>query len=386
MATPKPGEIRCPTCHRSTVPAAFCTQCGSAIPGGAVARPRGLDREELQERIRARRSSDDPYRRGGPAGAAGVAGGAAAGAGAYQPYRPEPEDAAARASDQAVEPPRIDNYREAPARGEAVAEPPPYAPLPDQRSYDKPDDEPVVEPVVEPPPYVPPRSEAAAAAPRIDNYDDDSYELDEDLYPYADDDEPRGPGAGPIAILAILAIGVLALLGGAFLGGFLGGDEDGVGSNLSSPTPSVLASPVETPAASTTPLPGASQSGPANASGQPSEGPRVFPDGFVAEAQPCATEPTSPDCGSSGAVNSGTVYILVSFRNGTAADVIGVNVVSEDGAPVGGGDIELRQINCTASCAGWTYFRFVDLEAGEYTVNVTRNGEPANSTGFRSEP
>ena len=83
MATPKPGEIRCPTCHRSTPPAAFCTQCGSAIPTDARIRPRGMDRDELQERIRARRSGGEPYRRGGPLEEEA----------AFERFEPEPEDA-----------------------------------------------------------------------------------------------------------------------------------------------------------------------------------------------------------------------------------------------------------------------------------------------------
>src|SRR5690606_25363137 len=45
--------------------------------------PRGMDRDELQERIRARRSGGEPYRRGGTADEEG---------GAYQRFEPEPED------------------------------------------------------------------------------------------------------------------------------------------------------------------------------------------------------------------------------------------------------------------------------------------------------
>ena len=110
MATPKPGEIRCPTCHRSTPPAAFCTQCGSAIPPDARTRPRGMDRDELQERIRARRSGGDPYRRGSvddtPV--------------AYGRYEPDPTDADARrpgAADQ----PRTDHLDDTPGAPAAAA-------------------------------------------------------------------------------------------------------------------------------------------------------------------------------------------------------------------------------------------------------------------------
>ena len=90
MATPKPGEIRCPTCHRSTPPAAFCTQCGSAIPSDARIRPRGMDRDELQDRIRARRSGGDPYRRGGAV---------EDDHGGYERFEPDPIDTQARRPD-----------------------------------------------------------------------------------------------------------------------------------------------------------------------------------------------------------------------------------------------------------------------------------------------
>src|SRR4029079_6849915 len=59
----------------------------TAIPASFRARPRGLDREELQDRIRVHRPGDAAFRRGSTVGEA-----AAAGQSAYQPFQPEPED------------------------------------------------------------------------------------------------------------------------------------------------------------------------------------------------------------------------------------------------------------------------------------------------------
>src|SRR5688572_22876711 len=111
MATPKPGEIRCPTCHRSTPPAAFCTQCGSSIPSDARARPRGLDRDELQDRIRARRSGGDPYRRGAAT---------EDDYGAYERFEPRPEDAQAQYGPQPSAR-RIDYFEEREGGGGAAS-------------------------------------------------------------------------------------------------------------------------------------------------------------------------------------------------------------------------------------------------------------------------
>ncbi len=118
MPTPKPGQIRCPTCSRSTPPAAYCTQCGSPIPVSVRARPRGLDREELEERVRGRRPEEAPFRRGTEPDPSDV----------YQPFTPEPEDALAvrETEGSEPEPPRVDNappdlYESPPA---AVGAPP----------------------------------------------------------------------------------------------------------------------------------------------------------------------------------------------------------------------------------------------------------------------
>src|SRR5437773_457626 len=144
MSTPLPGQIRCPTCHRSTPPAAFCTQCGTAIPASARSRPRGLDREELQDRIRVHRPGDAAFRRGAPVGE-----GLAQGSSPYQPFRPEPEDELVLQApgEPAEAAPHVDNtppgFDDRP-----VAPPPVIAPVPS--------------PVAPPPAVVP---EAAAPTP-----------------------------------------------------------------------------------------------------------------------------------------------------------------------------------------------------------------------------
>jgi hypothetical protein len=380
MATPKPGEIRCPTCHRSTPPAAFCTQCGSAIPTDARIRPRGMDRDELQERIRARRSGGEPYRRGGTADEEA----------AYERFEPEPDDvrvqrgrradaqrsdhlaegaaaaAAAGAAAQASEPtPRADLTRD---RDEWTA---PVTPPPaDPRSA-----EPAPEPVYAEPAHVEHEHIDAYEDGYADPYEEYPYEYDQYEEP-----ERRSSGAGAFAILGFLALGVLALFGGAVLAGVFGDDDPGVGS--ATPTPTLVESlaPEVSDAPSIAPsvAPSAGESAPAS-----SGGPVVFPDGFTAEAQPCLPGSAGGSgCNSNGAVNGGTVDIWVGFENGTADDVVGAAIVGPDGSTVAEGSIDLARINCGTSCNGWTYFNFRNLTEGTYQVRVTRNGDPASETSF----
>lgn len=238
-----------------------------------------------------------------------------------------------------------------------------------------------------------PRLEAPAAAAAaepvaaplpevVDRFDDEAYDEPDPRYYYETEERNEGIGIG--AVLGIAALGVLALFVGIMLSGVFG-DDDGVGQATPSPSAAVVtpstdlsAAPSQSAAvsASSSPAPSASSSG----------GPQPFPDGFVADAQPCANPPNSPDCGSSGARNNGNVWIVVSFENGTASDVVGATVEQADGTEVaGGGSLPLADIGCASSCKGYTYFAFQNLENGTYTVNVTRNGEPASETGFTVE-
>jgi hypothetical protein len=379
MATPKPGQIRCPTCHRSTPPAAFCTQCGTAIPTDARVRPRGMDREELQDRIRARRSGGDPYRRGAMADDEHPA---------YERFEPEPEDERVqrerRAGDQ-----RPDHLGPAGAaaspggaaagtsRGDLTREPDDWsAPRPDRPEAD-------VEQGADAP-APPPHQEEP---PAYDTAYDTAYdaELDSDDYPYDydryDDDRERSSGAGAFAILGFLALGVIALLGGAMLAGVFS-DDPGVAEATATPVasasvgPGVSDAPSEAPAST---APSAAESPAAPASGEPV----VFPDGFTAEAQPCLPGSAGgTGCNSNGATNGGALDIWVGFQNGSASDVIGATIIGPDGSTVSENTIPLDRIGCGQSCNGWTYFNFRNLTPGTYEVRVTRNGEFASGTSF----
>ena len=373
MATPKPGEIRCPTCHRSTAPAAFCTQCGSAIPPDARIRPRGMDRDELQERIRARRSGGEPYRRG--AGPDDERGG-------YERFEPDPDDARARRSQQSDD--RRRDYLDERAAAGAAGATAPADLTRDRDEWSRPAAAPTPASAPPAPDYGPPPSDVPLDDDpvHVDNYDDAAY--DEGAYPYEYEEweEPRErrSGAGAFAILGFLALGVLALMGGAVLAGVFGPDP-GTGVGEASPTSSAtVAASAETsvgavPSTEATPA----VSGSPAASGDPV----VFPDGFTVETQPCIPGSAGLDgCDSNAVSNSGSVWVWVGFRNGTENDVIGVTLLLPDGSTEDG-SIPLAQIGCSPTCpGGWTYFPFGGLEPGTYQVEVTRNGEPADATTF----
>src|SRR5687768_876955 len=218
MATPKPGEIRCPTCHRSTPPAGFCTQCGSAIPPDARIRPRGMDRDELQERIRARRSGGDPYRpgasadedRGGhqrfePHGHDAEAwrtrsdddcpryyfdDAVAAGAGAdedragHQRFEPDANDATARRTGTADDR-RRDYFDEAAAAGAGAAAPAPVGDLTrDRHEWSRPAAAPTPAAAPPPPTYAAPPSDVPVhdVPPEHVDYFEDDAPYDEEQY------------------------------------------------------------------------------------------------------------------------------------------------------------------------------------------------------------
>jgi hypothetical protein len=383
MATPKPGEIRCPTCHRSTPPAAFCTQCGSAIPSDARIRPRGMDRDELQDRIRQRRSGGEPYRRGSTEDRG------------YERFEPDPADDQARRSGRGDQR-RRDLFDDTAAAAAAPVEPEPMVPppAPDWRSDEGLPDitrdrdewgQPTSSaapagpsPVggVGPPPSDVPLDNAYGETPEhLDNFDDEAYA---DAYAYDDwETRERGSGAGAFAILGFLALGVLALAAGAVLAGVFGGAGIG-GGPTPSPSPSIAPSASASPSASAAPSGSAGPSGSPGASG----GPVVFPDGFAAEAQPCLPGSAGGSgCDSNGVSNNGVVDIWVGFENGNANDVVGATLVSPDGSTADG-SIDLARIGCAQRCNGWTYFPFRNLSPGTYEVRITRNGDPAGTTTF----
>ncbi|MEP7040566.1 MAG: hypothetical protein ABI864_03230 [Chloroflexota bacterium] len=390
MSTPLPGQIRCPTCHRSTPPGVFCTQCGTAIPASARARPRGLDREELQDRIRIHRPGDAAFRRGSTVGEP-----YAAGQSAYQPFRPEPEDELLLPGAEAAQgAPHVDytppEFDERPVAPPPIAEPPPLPPVavpPPPRVFR----ERIAAPPPAPPPVVvraaPPPPPVIPPPPPVDQYDEPEQPYDpaepyDYRYPPANDDWGRrgsGPGMSPLAIGGFVLLGILAIGVGAVMAGLFSG---GVAVGSPSPTPQISVAPSTTPELSAT------------ASTQPSlpavtplptgATPVPLPDGFSARTEPCAEEPTSQDgCNSSGAtVSNGSVWVWIGFRKGNDADVLSVTVVNSGGTSVGDGSLALGSIGCGNSCNGWARFRFSGLAVGNYTIKVERNDTPVAEATF----
>lgn len=373
MSGPKPGQIRCPTCHRSTPALETCTRCGSPIPPSARTRPRGLDRDELQARIRARRSGQ-PFRRGSTAADyalpvqnpaepwtddawgdyeqhASAAEPVHQGAGGWQ----EPVAARWDDSSQLPEPPR---------------QPAEYDDNPTVRgpSYDADYGE---QPSWEPLPY-------DQSAPT-----DLRYRVREE---YEERHRPRS-SAGPLLVLGFISLGALALFGGAMLAGIFGRDPDRGGDVAAVPTSEATQSLTPVATRAPTPPPTATDA-PAGSEGPaPSSSPGfAFEDGFRAQASPCIGEPISPGvCPSSGEVVSaanGSVWILVNFEDIQGGDLIGARGVDPDGVPIGDASWEAG-----GPGNGWAYFAFnlAGLADGEYEVTVTRNGRPAAMTEFRIE-
>jgi hypothetical protein len=180
-----------------------------------------------------------------------------------------------------------------------------------------------------------------------------------------------------------LGLGILALLGGAILGGVFDAGPTAEASpsatplvatstpEPTAPEPSVAASPTATAAPSTIP------------SNAP---PSTFPDGFIARAESCDDEPSDrPTCDNSGAVNDGDVWVLVSFRHGKPTDTIGLTLVDSSGTVQDEKSLSLAFCLTNTDCPGWTYDQFTNLDPGDYDVRVTRNGTAATTTSFRVE-
>lgn len=403
MSSPKPGQIRCPTCHRSTAPAAFCTHCGSPIPSSAVTRPRGMDRDELDARIRGRRV-DPAFRRGAYADEWGDPD-----VGGYAPFQPEPEDALAVRTDapDAAQAPRVDHMRDEPPpppaaapadpwrRGREVPEPepepePPGSLVPPLPPFD-PTPPVVADEVPAPIQHDPWAGRAAEVPPPIDEGpyaaadDDEGWPAEEAYYVPAHDDDDRRGGSSVLPIVGFVALGVIALLVGVFFSNLFSSDEPVA---QVTPTPSVAASsaaaaPTDSAAPSSA---GPSTSGQPNASGGP---PITFPDGFIATTQPCVSQPNASGCNSDGATNSGSIWVYISFEKGQRDDVLGMTILDAAGAVVAQASIELAQVNCPAdvACNGWILFPgfgtpYSDLESGDYKIRINRNGLPAAEADF----
>jgi hypothetical protein len=359
MPTPKPGQIRCPTCHRPTPPAAFCTQCGAAIPSSAQPRPRGMNREELEERIRTRRPAEGALRRGTPL----EEDGRSARSAGYLPFEPEPTDSmAAREDEPDGLAPNVDNT-------------PP--------EFDR-----------QEPAWTDPAPQVAAAYQGPAYPDDEPYGAPEDAYPStpmsSDDGRgSRGPGALPIIgfiLLCVLALGV-----GAALASILGGG--GIGEASETPLASQSLAASEQPSAEATAVPSDGSS----ATAGPGEGPIVFPDGAQLSVQPCGSseyaddavgDPEADAClvdGSSG--DDGDVWAFVVFANTPGDDTLTVQLIEKDQVQ----DEQELTINdvlgdCGTSCSGLIFgAHYAGLFPGDYKLVLQRNGEFSDSATFTVE-
>ncbi len=392
MSTPKPGQIRCPTCLRSTPPAAFCTQCGSPIPPSALTRPRGLDRNELEERVRRR--PGEGFRRG--------TGGEEAGRPGYVPYQPEPEDALAqRRRDEAAR--RVDKLPAEPdPEGSRPAGPAAAWVAPSQRAEWPAHDR---EPEATPPPPAFPYGEPTHAERGYDEpeadyspdaYDDTPYGRPEDAYayPYQADDRRRGGGGGggALPIIGFVVLGVLALGVGAVLAGLLSGEPPAAEA---SPSATVEASGEPSEEASGEPSADASATA-GEATPQPTDGPIAFPDGGLLTIQPCDTNayrqeavgrPEEAACEVDGStVDDGSVTAVVVFNGVSGSDTLTVQLRS-NGETLN----ELEQVlssvvNCGDDCNGLIFgASYQALDPGEYQLVLERNGEFADSATFAVE-
>ncbi len=188
-------------------------------------------------------------------------------------------------------------------------------------------------------------------------------------------------GVSGLVFVLFLGLGILALLGGAILGGVFDGGPTAEGSP--SPTATVEESEEPTPEPTTaapTPSPAVAPTAPP-ASAPPGE----FPDGFIARAETCDEQPSGSTCDNSGAVNDGELWVLVSFRHAKPTDVIGVSIIDAAGDVDGESSLELNFCGDNTDCAGYTFFGFNSLAPGGYTVRVTRNGTFAATTSFTVE-
>ncbi len=363
-----------------------------------------MDRDDLDERIRFRRPGDAAFRRG--TGAGGPIGEDRAGAGGYEPFTPEPEDAlAVRPAAPNIPTPRVDHFDAEPTAPPppepAPTEPPPPAieqAWASQEPAEPVAPAPIEEPVAEepiaafvPPPPIEPVPPAPPSWPDEPRYEPEPprYEPEEPPYEYGpydggyqgggDGDEPRGGGFGPLAVVAVVALALMAI----GLGAILSGVFSGVASASPSPTPP--ASIAATPSPTLEPTPTLSATAAPTPTPTTTTGPVVFADGFTAQTQPCAAQPDSfSGCNSSGSTVSGSsIWVWVGFRKGNDADVITASVVDATGTTVKDGSVSLSSISgCGSGCNGWLRYRFTGLAPGSYGIRVDRNGQLAAQSSF----
>ena len=340
--------------------------------------------------MRLRRSGDAPFRRG--TGSGDSEGDEPRTSGGYEPFRPEPEDALARRSStpnlsaplvdhtppepeaEPAEPPPQPPFKPPPEPEPAAAEPSPSEPEP----VDEPAEEPApapAEPVVA---FVPP-------SPPEPRPEEPGYELDESAYrsgsfdggyrASAYVDEPRGGGFGPLAVVAVVALGLMAIGLGAIL--------SGVFSGVASASPSTSLLPSVAATASLTAEPTATPTATQVGTAIPTVAPIVPANAFTAQTQPCAAEPVSSGCNSSGSTVSGdSIWVWVGFRKGNDADLITATVLDSTGGKVNDGTVSLSTIGCGSTCNGWLRFRFSGLTPGNYGIRIDRNGQLVAESSF----
>ncbi len=416
-----PAEVRCPTCGRETRAAPYCTHCGGVIPEGS-ARPRGLDRHDLEERIRLRRTGESPFRRGSADQESALSmGGAPA-------FVPEPSDALARreseAADLAVG--HVDHLANEPAAEPAdawgpgaatppeaaPASPPPADPPPlrgvsragaaaavppepyDDTIYGGYGGGPADAAVYDAPQREPPPPRAAQARREIDPYE--PYDAGsgrgggpgyDGAYDGGYDDEPPRR-TGPIMILGFVVLGIAALLAGGILFSLLN-SSPGTAAQSSSPssgaTVTQQATASETPAGSPSGSASAAPSATGSASSE-TPSPGGVPADFSAQTQPCATsEMGFQGCAQDGSTISGTqVWIWVGFKKAQSSDVLGVEIVTQAGESAGDGSVELTKVGCDPAkpCSGYIQMTFNRLSPGGYDIKVTLNGTDVASGSF----
>lgn len=402
------GDVLCPTCGRWTPPAPFCNECGAALQGG-FRDPVGGDGSDAFRRgsevsdpgapwsgERFEPEPEDQAARGAAAGAAGAAGAQRLdnlsemdAAPAEPPWPSEPGWTGPPPPPPPVEPapePPADDATDVAAaavvaaavtapkrRSRAKAAAPPEEPPPEEPAVAAPEPEPVIpEPEPAPPPPPP-----AAPPPPVMAIPPPPVSPGTPTITAGDGDDSNGGVTGLVFVL-FLGLGILALLGGAIIGGVFEGGP----TATASPSPTVA---VATPTPEATPVttPGASASVAPTPSSAPSDAaPSAFPDGFIARAEICLDQPSASTCDDSGATNHGAFWILVSFRHGVPTDVIAVSIFDASGSLVDGSTIPLDFCGASTDCAGYTYFHFQNFDTGDYDVKVFRNGALAAVSGF----
>ena len=422
MSVQKPGEVRCTACGYSTPIAPFCTHCGADLPADAPIRPRGMDRDELEQRIRGTGGrSSNPFRRGTPAedpSAAYPVG--------VEPYIPEPTDLLARTEPEegGAPEPRVDRFADpedppfAPGGARVLASkaawpeadrefPPPPLRLQDDRDirdgdrvaaapayprarYDADDGGYAGREQASDERWAGVRAGAAADAGRglgdvhriAADSGGDSGEFDgsggDEYGEYPGDGRRRG-GAGALAVIGFVVLGLAALLGGAILAGVL---NTAAPVGAASASPSASPSPGETASGTAQGSAQPTGSGSSSASGSPAASASTGPDNFTARVQPCASDKMSfKGCAQDGStISSDQVWVWVGFYKAAYNDVIGVKLVEKaSGAAVGDGATPLGQdnIGCKpdTECTGYLYFTFDQVKPGAYTIKVSRNGQ-----------